>query len=239
MKRGESPNPKCHIPIIKEVIKIIDTKKFGKAEIIGNGSKYNYVKVKFLNTGNIDEFRIDAVKRGEIRDKWAVTLCGIGIIGNIKTRGKYKKYYTLWRNMITRCYTDHNKAYKNVTVCERWKVFQYFYEDIPLIENWDKEKFENGDIDLDKDTKQRFSDNKIYSLETCCWVDQNVNRQIQDGQQNNFVAYDPDGNEYFGNNITAFGREHGLERKQISAVLHGRFKSTNGWKFKFIGKEIV
>lgn len=239
MKQGESPNPKCHIPIKKEVIKIIDTKNFGKAEIIGDGSKYHYVKVRFLNTGNVDEFRIDAVNKGEIRDKWAVSLCGVGIIGDIKTRGKYKKYYTIWRNMITRCYSDQNPAYSKVTVCDRWKVFQYFYEDVPLIEGWDKEKFENGELDIDKDIKQRHCKNKIYSIDTCCWLNKNINRQIQDGQQHEFIGYSPDGQTFYSNNITEFAREYNLERRQISAVLHGRFKSTNGWKFEFIGKEIV
>jgi hypothetical protein len=37
-------------------------------------------------------------------------------------------------------------------------------------------------------------------------------------------------------NIADFARKHNLERKQISAVLHGRFKSHLGWKFIFDDK---
>lgn len=215
------------------------TKNYGKAEVIGEGSKYGYLKVKFLNTGNIDEFRRDAVLNGEIRDKYAVTLCGVGIIGNIKTRGKYKRYYTAWRNLITRCYANKNKAYDQVTVCERWKTFEHFYADIPLIDGWNAEMFENGLLDLDKDIKQQFCGFKIYSLETCTWLPKSQNRCIQDNQQKVFTAIAPNGEIYKDRNITDFARKHNLERRQISAVLHGRFKTTLGWRFEYVDKEIV
>lgn len=217
----------------------IKTKNYGLAEIIGNGSKYGYLKVKFLNTGNIDEYRRDAVYKGEIRDKYAVSFLGIGIIGNIKTRGKYKPYYLIWRNLLQRCYSGTNKAYSNVSVCERWKTFEFFYNDIPLIDGWNRELFEAGELDFDKDYKQEFNMSKVYSLETCCWLPKSQNRCLQDGQQHKFKATSPNGTVFYDRNITAFAREHGLERKQISAVLHGRFNSTLGWKFEFVDKEIV
>ena len=106
------------------MVETVKTKNYGVAEIIGEGSKYGYYKVRFRDTNHIDEFRKDAIIKGEIRDKWAVSLYGVGIIGDIKTRGKYKQYYTLWRNMIARCYNRSNKAYDNVSVCDRWLVFQ-------------------------------------------------------------------------------------------------------------------
>lgn len=219
---------------------LVNTKNYGKAEVLGSGTKYNYLRVRFLNTGNYGEFRKDAVEKGEIRDKFAVTLCGVGIIGDIKTRGKYKQYYNVWRNMITRCYHSNNPAYAGVVkVCERWKVFQYFYEDVSKIEGWNKSLFEQGRLVLDKDIKQRYLPNKVYSIDTCTWVSKEINSAIQDRQQRPFIAISPDGVTYVETNITDFGRRFGLERKQISAVLHGRFNTTKGWKFKFIDEEIV
>lgn len=222
---------------------IIKTKKFGNIKILSKGKKYNYYKVLFLNTGHVDEFRKDAVVKGEVRDKYAVSFCGVGVIGNIKTRGKYKPYYILWRNMISRCYKGDNLAYYNkVDVCDRWKTFEYFYEDIQKVEGWDKEKFEKGAIVLDKDIKQRFYEKKIYSNDTCLWVTTSQNASIQDAQQKEFIGVSPKGDKYISSNITQFAREHNLERRQISAVLHKRFKSTLGWKFyylKDIEKEIV
>lgn len=221
------------------MVESVKTKNYGVVDVIGEGSKYGYFKVRFRNTGNIDEFRRDAIIKGEIRDKWAVSLCDVGIIGDIKTRGKYKKYYTLWRNMITRCCANTNKAYENVSVCDRWLVFQYFYEDVSLISGWDKDKFEQGLIVLDKDIKQRNQTDKIYSPQTCSWVSVHENSAVQDGQQKWFRAKSPNGEEYVDYNITDFARNHGLGRRQISAVLHGRFKSTLGWCFEYIDKEIV
>ena len=217
----------------------IKTNNYGFVEIIGEGSKYGYLKVKFLNTGHIDEFRKDAVLKGEIRDKYAVSFLDVGIIGNIKTRGKYKPDYIVWRNLIYRCYSKTNKAYRDVTVCERWKTFEYFYKDIPLIEGWNIKQFEAGELDLDKDSKQEFNKAKVYSVETCRWLPRTQNRCLQDGQQHMFKAISPDGMIYYDRNITDFAKKHGLERKQISAVLHNRFHSTLGWKFEFVDKEIV
>lgn len=224
----------------KGKIMILETKNYGKIKIIGDGHKYGYLEVEFLSTGHRDEFRKDAVLKGEIRDKFAVSLFDVGIIGDIKTRGKYKKAYTLWRNMLHRCYHSDNKAYQGVvTVCERWKTFQYFYEDMCLIEGWDAEAFESGSLVLDKDIKQRFSKNKIYSVDTCSWVTNSVNNPIQDRQQHRFRAKSPDGEIYEDTNITDFARKHNLERKQISAVLHGRFRSTEGWTFEYINDEEI
>lgn len=223
------------------MIDVVLTKNYGLADVIGEGSKFGYYKVQFRNTGNIDEFRKDAIIRGEIRDKWAVSFCGVGIIGDIKTRGKYKKYYTVWRNMIKRCYDDKEryKAYSNVSVCDRWLVFQYFYEDVPSIEGWDKNMFEIGLIALDKDVKQRNQREKIYSPQTCIWLPTHENCVIQDGQQKWFEATSPDGEKYIEYNITDFARKHNLTRRQISAVLHERYNSTKGWTFNYIDKEIV
>ena len=218
---------------------IVTTKNFGRAEIIGDGSKYNYLKVRFLNTGHIDEFRKDAVLRGEIRDKYAVSVCGVGIVGNIKTRGKFKPFYTCWKNMIIRCCSDKNAAHRDASVCERWLTFEYFYYDIQLLDGWNAEKFRSGEIEIDKDVKQRYQKSKIYSPTTCVWLETKINAKIQDGQQNPFIAISPNGDKYSCDNISKFAREHNLERKQISAVLHNRFNSTMGWKFSFIDKEIV
>lgn len=225
---------------MKNINKTIYTNKYGKAYIIGQGEKNNYLKVKFENTGTVDEFRKDAVLRGEIRDKYAVTLYNIGIVGNIKTRGKYKRYYTVWRNMISRCYAEGQPAYYNiVTVSDKWKTFENFFKDTPNIDGWNSELFNNGMLVLDKDLKQRYSKNKMYSLETCTWVSKEINNSVQDKQQTQFIAISPCGIEHKDYNIARFAREHNLERKQISAVLHNRYKSTNGWTFKYINKEIV
>lgn len=219
----------------------MESKHFGSFSIIGPGSKYNYYRVRFDDTGTIDEFRLDAIRRGEIRDKYAVTLCGIGIIGNIPTKREYHRYYETWRNMITRCYKPGNNPayYGYVTVDKRWHTFEYFYEDAPKIDGWDEELFNAGELVLDKDIKQRHQQNKKYSLETCTWLNVHQNAPIQDRQQRPFIAIAPDGTRYYSDNMSAFGRQHGFERRQISCVLHKRFKTSMGWTFHYADEEIV
>lgn len=219
------------------------TKKYGTVEVIDVGNKYGYYKVKFLKSGTIDEFRKDAIIKGEIRDKYVCSYLDIGIIGNIKTRGKNKKYYTIWRNMLNRCYNKNlpsaNSYFGRVFVCEKWLTFEKFMEDICLVDGWDKDLFDNGKIVLDKDKKQRFKNEKIYSLETCAWISSEENNKYQDFQQNQFKAINKLGEIFYDYNITDFAKQHNLSRRQISAVLHGRYKTTQGWKFEFLDNDIV
>lgn len=211
----------------------------GEVEVLENVSN-RYWKVKFINTGTEDSFREDAILAGCIRDKNAPLKLGIGSIGNVGTRHENKKYYGIWRDMLGRCYDQNNKRYKaniNVVVCKRWLCFENFLEDCPKIDGWDEQKFQNGEIVLDKDKKQRYQKNKVYSKDTCSWLSASENNVMQDGQMKPFVAISPEGTVFHDYNITDFARKHNLERKHISGVLHGRAKTTSGWKFFY--EEIV
>jgi hypothetical protein len=59
-----------------------------------------------------------------------VPLPGLGCsVGDVKTHGQFKtKTWKIWRGMRDRC--GKRPAYKNVTVCERWQVYQNFVEDM-------------------------------------------------------------------------------------------------------------
>ena len=77
--------------------------------------------------------------------------------------------------MINRCYNKNSTEYKRygakgVQVCDRWKNFTNFLEDLPHIENFNKEQFYNNEIELDKDFKQQKCQEKIYSLRTCIFL---------------------------------------------------------------------
>lgn len=145
--KGSSFTVKSRVAKCHTLVNNMESKHFGAFEIIGKGSKYNYYQVRFSDTGSVDEFRLDAILRGEIRDKYAVTFCGIGVIGNIPTKREYRRYYETWRNMITRCYRLGNNPayYGHVTVAERWHTFEYFYADVDKIDGWNKDAFERGE----------------------------------------------------------------------------------------------
>ena len=222
------------------MIKVGDTypsRNYGNVEILDTNNSGRYCTVRFVKTGTIKRFREDHVRSGCLRDPFAPSLCGVACTGEAKTKGKNQALYDVWHDMINRCYNPHNKsydAYKSVTVSNSWLVFANFLEDAPLIEGFDYDKIINGDLVLDKDTKQRWSPNKIYSMETCIWIPPHENNLVQDGQQKPFVGISPDGRRFEDYNITQFAREHGLERRHISGVLHGRCKTTAGWHFYYL-----
>lgn len=219
---------------------IYSTTRSGNIRVLKKDQKTDFYTIEFINTGFRKSVRGDQIKSGSVRDPYAKIVCGVACVGNIKTKGKYKTLYSIWHDMINRCYNKKNKrynTYKNVSVDESWLIFENFYNDAPLIEGYDKEKINEGKLVLDKDTKQRFSENKCYSLKTCIWIAPTQNNQIQDSQQKYFIAISPEGEKIRDYNITRFAKEHGLERKHISGVLHNRAKSTGGWKF--IYEEIV
>ena len=78
-------------------------------------------------------------------------------------------YYIKWCGMLKRCYSvkflDKNLTYKNCTVCNEWHLFSNF-------KSWmETQDWEGKDLDKDLLVYQ----NKIYSPETCCFLDHNIN----------------------------------------------------------------
>lgn len=218
-----------------EIGSIYDSKNYGKCTVLGKDHD-DYYFVQFLDTGSISSFRAKHIKTGSIRDPYAKKVCLVGCTGNLPTVGDYKPYYSIWHDMIHRCYDPNNKrfhAYRNVVVSLDWCTFSNFYADCIKLPGYDKEKVERGELVIDKDSKQRFQTLKIYSKDTCVWITKHENNKMQDGQQRRFVAVSPTGEVFNDCNITDFARVHDLERRGISAVLHGRNKTTKGWKFTY------
>ena len=218
--------------------KVFPSKNFGEMLVIGKGRKPYHYRVKFLTSGGELEFRRDQILSGEVYDKYSPTVAGVGYLGDMVTK-KHQRLYNIWRAMITRCYNKSNPNYprygeRGVTVDKRWHCFKSFVEDSTSIDGWNEDEFNNGNLQLDKDIKQFHDEKKTYSLETCTWIGIRKNAKVQPSQQNYFVATSPDGEEFISHNITDFARKHELERKQISAVLHGRFKTHLGWKFRWL-----
>lgn len=219
---------------------IYQTSNYGDVEVIDK-NKSDYYTVRFLNTGTEKAFRSWQINEGCIRDPFAKKICGVACTGNVKTKGRYKPFYSIWHDMIGRCYDPNNKRYfanNRPVVSDRWLVFENFYKDMSLIDGFNEAEIVNGNLVLDKDLKQRRADEKVYSVETCTWVTKSENSSVQDRQQREFVGISPSGERFESDNISKFAREHGLKRRLISGVLHGRTNSTAGWKF-YYKEEIV
>lgn len=104
---------------------------------------------------------------------------GYGI--NDMPRGWYsenewnKRVYIKWYDMLRRCYdeefhkTEKGRCYIGCTVCDRWLTLSNFVEDVPKIDGYNRERFLNGELQLDKD-KKNDTENKSYSMNFCTWL---------------------------------------------------------------------
>jgi len=106
-------------------------------------------------------------------------VCGIGVNDaayqiNVKVDGKRKQcpFYTKWASMLKRCYSEKelkkNPSYRGCSVIKEWHLFSNFKAWME-VQDW-------KDKDMDKDII--IPGNKIYSPDTCCMVDKQVNYLI-------------------------------------------------------------
>lgn len=140
-----------------------------EAEIIAY-RKSNDIDVKFENGYIITGIQYGNFKRGDVKNPYSPTVCGIGYLG--ETSIDYDSHLK-WKSMIERCYknvgNERNKGYKNCLVCEDWHCYANF-------KKWYDENYyeiENERIHLDKDILAKES--KVYSPDTCVFVPEYIN----------------------------------------------------------------
>lgn len=92
----------------------------------------------------------------------------------VNVKGVWCPYYRRWNRMLQRAYSSKpsctSAAYYGVTVCEEWLTFSNFKAWMET-QDWE-------DKHLDKDLL--VPGNKVYSPETCVFVDSTVNGFILD-----------------------------------------------------------
>ena len=144
------------------------------------------VTVKFDGCGYTTKTTYQYCQLGNVGSPYDKTQCGVACIGLMKdgsypickVDGKLTRPYRTWLAMINRCYNEkqlqHNPAYRNCSVCERWLVFANFLEDISSIINYHKWCIDEN-YELDKDTLQPGVEFKVYSLENCMFIPREEN----------------------------------------------------------------
>lgn len=153
--------------------KVFRTNNYGDL-VITKWVSSNEVFVRFVNTGYETVTSMSSISKGMVRDRLIPSVCGVGIIGNGITRieGVDVRDYTLWKNMLYRCYDekyqDKFPTYKGCSVSEEFKYFPYFKE-------WCKNQigFDQDGWFLDKDIL--IKGNKTYSENACCFVPHEIN----------------------------------------------------------------
>lgn len=154
----------------KKGLKFIVEKQTGR-----NSKSIALYSVRFLKSGYIaNNISSGHIRKGEVKDYFSPSVFDVGCLGYAEGYAKRKEsrrlYYT-WRNMIRRCYDKNYRAYKwygakGISVCKRWHRLDFFIEDIVRLPGYDVIRFENGEIELDKDIIDY--KRKEYSPQTCC-----------------------------------------------------------------------
>ena len=143
--------------------------------------KYNdraNVEIQFSQTGFETTVQLGHIKSGSIKDPYSPSVHGVGILGTkypTKINGVQTKEYTLWKNMLERCYNDTFKkrqpTYEGCEVSDKFLYYEYFYE-------WCHSQigFTNKGWQLDKDLL--IKGNKIYSESTCVFIPREINQTL-------------------------------------------------------------
>ena len=200
-----------------------------------SGTKY--YRIKFIDGGytTIKSYHMIISGRGII-NFGKPTVCGVGIVNQENARKE--KEYSTWKHMLNRCYNNSSTEYewyggKGVCVCDRWHTYTYFKEDIKNIQGYDREKFLNGELSLDKDVLQRSVDFKKYSPETCIWLSKEDNSIDSAFRQyiSEFYAKNTYGEIEKIDNIIEFSNKHLFKPKDVYSYILGKSSPNNGWEF--------
>ena len=158
-------------------------RRYKIGEVGTNNKGYQYIIVKeytnntrlirFLESGYLLFAKFKELDKGKIKDPYQPSVCGVGIIGLKIDHPQSHYLYDRWRDMLRRCYDKNCKLYDSyggsgVTVCDEWKYFKNYIEDIESLPNADKLKLKNECWQIDKDIIKE--NNKIYCKEYCSVV---------------------------------------------------------------------
>lgn len=156
------------------VDKIYPSNNYGDMKVVEyNG--WDNVKVQFLNTGYTTICQMSQLRAGNVRDKSLPSNQGIGIVGNkypTIINGKECHEYNTWSGIIRRCYDDRHSlksaSYKDCTVSENFKSYEYFYE-------WCQKQIGFGNYGWQIDKDLLIKGNRVYSEDTCVFVPAEIN----------------------------------------------------------------
>ena len=151
---------------------------FGSKMVIKEYRKWNDIDVYFPEYDwTFNHVRYDTFKKGNIKCVYERRTYGVGYLGegkyNSRENDKLTKCYNTWIHMLERCYDpklqEKEPTYKGCTVEDYLLNFQNFA-------HWYENNYyqiEDEVMCLDKDILCKC--NKIYSLETCCFVPEKIN----------------------------------------------------------------
>ena len=153
-----------------EVGKIYSSNQYGDYRVIEK-YKYGKYKIQFIQTGFVKTVTSATLYEGAVRDPYYPIYYGVACVGDISTENCQREF-RIWRAMISRCYDINNINYCNYgeKVCDRWLCFENFLKDISKLDGYNKDLFDKGKIELDKDIKYKGFGNKQYNPNSCMFI---------------------------------------------------------------------
>ena len=149
--------------------------------------KSNRWEVEVSNSGYTIEVAQSLLKESKFLTPLCRTVYSVGYLGfgryTVRTsEGKISPAYSVWSNIIRRCYTDYStnkstESYAGVKVEDQWHSYQVFAE---WYESHSERFFINGITPkVDKDL---IGTGKLYSENTCVLLPNNVNCILADSR---------------------------------------------------------
>ena len=146
---------------------------------------HEFIKIKFLDSGY--ETEVDITKYGLYRfeDPYYKKYFGVASRG-VTPKLKYVGIeWRRWYGMISRCYNKDDNGYQyyggvGVTVCNRWLCFEYYLNDLPSLPGYENFKANPSKYYIDKDVLQAGvpENQKVYSPQTCMFLEKNINSKL-------------------------------------------------------------
>lgn len=145
-------------------------------EILAKPDGKGRYPILFHKTGGVGSTIKKYIIKGTPIDPLAPSVFGVGYLGKGKYKsrvlGKKERAYSLWENMMSRCYYTKNRRYSSyggvgVRVLDEWKNYQVFAE-------WFHKNYLEGFF-LDKDL---FGEGLLYSENTCVFIPRSLNNVL-------------------------------------------------------------
>lgn len=199
-------------------------KKFSRLIVVCKTDNDKYGKTQWLckcNCGKRVVVTGSRLKNGNTKSCGCLRLDKL--IGTSTKHGHAKKnkksrIYRIWIHMIQRCVNPNNKKYpryggRGIGVCERWKRFENFLEDMG--------KLPTEDYSID-----RIDNNGNYSMSNCRW--ETCEQQSRNTSKNRLITHDGK-----SKCLAEWSEKTGINRNTITSRLEA------GWPIKEVFTKAV
>ncbi|MDE1829266.1 MAG: thymidylate synthase [Thaumarchaeota archaeon] len=206
---------------------------------VPNQKKNSHYLIQFHDTRSTIVASLPNIRRGQVRDPYAITVFNQGCIGVYAEKHPYRTAaYNLWYNMMRRCYDPSLPEYQlyggvGIFVDQSWRCFSNFLRDIHDVVYFTSWKDAPSRFDLDKD----YFGATCYSKDTCIFLPKKYNQVLPKLDGSKIVAVNKHTNQKFEFTVQRwFARQHGIKHSQAisTALLQSPTSSTKDWAFEKI-----